>query len=124
MVAAQLSIISRWRRRFAGAAWASFPLTIASAPCKRPEFSAPSPLLAQDKPRVSPHETVKAEIKGSQVSVVYGRPYSKDPKSGEARKVWCTLVPYGKVWRMGADEATLMTTEKPIEMGGTTIPAG
>lgn len=83
-----------------------------------------SPLVAQDKPRVSPHETVKAEIKGSQVSVVYGRPYSKDPKSGEARKVWGTLVPFGKVWRMGADEATLMTTEKPIEMGGTTIPAG
>lgn len=33
-------------------------------------------------------------------------------------------MPYGKVWRTGADEATLLTTEQPIVMGTTTIPAG
>lgn len=83
-----------------------------------------SPLLAQEKARVSPHETVNATIDGNEVTVVYGRPYSKDPKSGEKRKIWGTLVPYGKVWRMGADEATLFTTRQAIEMGGTAIPAG
>ncbi len=85
---------------------------------------AVSPLLAQDRPRVSPHETVNATIAGNDISVVYGRPYTKDPKSGEPRKIWGTLVPYGKVWRMGADEATIFTTKNAIEMGGTTIPAG
>jgi len=56
--------------------------------------------------------------------LVYGRPYTKDPKSGEARKIWGGLVPYGKVWRTGADEATLLITQKPIMIGETTVPAG
>ena len=81
------------------------------------------PLMAQQK-RVSPHETVSAVIDGNRVTVVYGRPYTKDPKSGEARKIWGGLVPHGKVWRTGADEATTLTTQKPIVFGDTTIPAG
>ena len=81
-------------------------------------------LHAQEKARVSPHETVTASVDGNDMKVVYGRPYSKDPKSGEKRKIWGTLVPFGKVWRMGADEATLLTTKKPIQIGGSTIPAG
>ena len=81
-------------------------------------------LHAQERKRVSPRETVNATVGGSEFSVVYGRPYTKDPKSGEQRKIWGGLVPYGKVWRMGADEATLFTTSQTIEMGGTTIPAG
>jgi hypothetical protein len=83
-----------------------------------------SPLFAQEKQRVSPHETVNATVGDAKITIVYGRPYSKDPKSGEKRKIWGTLVPYGKVWRMGADEATLLTTDKSISIGGTAIPAG
>ncbi|MBA2242371.1 MAG: DUF2911 domain-containing protein [Chthoniobacterales bacterium] len=83
-----------------------------------------SPLAAQDKQRVSPHETVNATIDGNEVSVVYGRPYSKDPKSGEKRKIWGGVIPFSKVWRMGADEATLLTTKQPLDMNGTAIPAG
>jgi hypothetical protein len=83
-----------------------------------------SPLLAQEKPRVSPHETVNATVGDAKITIVYGRPYSKDPKSGEKRKIWGTLVPYGKVWRMGADEATLLTTDKDITIGGTAVAAG
>ena len=81
------------------------------------------PVMAQRK-RISPHETISATIDGNKVTIVYGRPYSKDPKTGDIRKIWGTLVPYGKVWRTGADEATLLTTEQPIMLGGTTIPAG
>jgi hypothetical protein len=81
------------------------------------------PVLAQRK-RISPHETISAAIDGNKVTIVYGRPYSKDPKTGEVRKIWGGLVPYGKVWRTGADEATLLTTEQPIVLGGMTIPAG
>jgi hypothetical protein len=84
-----------------------------------------SSLFAQDKkPRVSPHETVNATVGDAKITIVYGRPYSKDPKSGEMRKIWGGLVPFGKVWRMGADEATLVTTDKEISIGGTAIAAG
>jgi hypothetical protein len=81
------------------------------------------PLTAQQK-RVSPHETVSSVIEGNRITIVYGRPYTKDPRSGENRKIWGGLVPYGKVWRTGADEATLLITQKTIELGGATIPAG
>ena len=82
------------------------------------------PVSAQEHKRVSPHETVSATIDGAQLKIVYGRPYTKDPKSSEMRKIWGSLVPFGQVWRMGADEATLLTTDKNIEIGGTKIPAG
>ena len=82
-----------------------------------------SPLLAQQK-RVSPHETITADIDGSAVTIVYGRPYTKDPKTGAPRKIWGELVPFGKVWRTGADEATLLTTKETLDIGGTTVPAG
>ena len=82
-----------------------------------------APLPAQ-RARISPHETISTKIDGNRVTIVYGRPYSKDPKSGEIRKIWGSLVPYGKIWRTGADEATLLITQKDIVLGGTTIPAG
>ena len=84
---------------------------------------AAMPLMAQ-RQRLSPHETTGAVVDGSRVTIVYGRPYTKDPHSDKMRKIWGGLVPYGEVWRTGADEATLLITEKPIVMGGTTIPAG
>src|SRR5450755_2419197 len=82
-----------------------------------------SPLMAQQK-RVSPHDTISTVIDGNRVTVIYGRPYTKDPKTGEARKIWGTLVPFGKVWRTGADEATLLITQQDMQMGDATIPAG
>ncbi len=81
------------------------------------------PAMAQQK-RLSPHETVGAVIDGNRVTIVYGRPYMKKPGTDENRKIWGSLVPYGEVWRTGADEATLLITQKPIVLGGTVIPAG
>lgn len=75
----------------------------------------------------SPHETISQTFDGrrdTRVMVVYGRPYSKSPKTGQMRKVWGELVPFGKVWRMGSDEATLLLTQQPLELGGTSLPAG
>jgi hypothetical protein len=72
----------------------------------------------------SPHETTSAIIDGSRVTITYGRPFTKDPKSGEPRKIWGGLVPWDKAWRTGADEATLLVTQKPLVIGDTTIPAG
>jgi hypothetical protein len=82
-----------------------------------------SPMMAQQK-RISPHETISKVIDGNRVTIVYGRPYTKDPKTGQNRKIWGELVPYGEIWRTGADEATLLITQKPIIIGETTIPAG
>ena len=87
-------------------------------------LAAVSPAQESPKPRLSPLDTVNATVDGNAMKVVYSRPYTKDPKTGEPRKIWGGLVPFGKVWRTGANEATLLTTEKPIEIRGTTIPAG
>jgi hypothetical protein len=85
--------------------------------------AGPAPLVAQEA-RVSPHETVSTVIGGNRITIVYGRPYTKDPKTGAPRKIWGGLVPYGKVWRTGADEATLFITQQPIVLGGAAVPAG
>jgi len=84
---------------------------------------AVSPASAQQK-RVSPHETISLNAAKNRVTIIYGRPYSKDPKSGEIRTIWGKLIPYGEVWRTGADEATTLITEKAIVLGGVTVPAG
>lgn len=80
-------------------------------------------LQAQQR-RLSPHETISAVVNGNRVTIVYGRPYTIKPGTTETRKIWGGLVPYGRVWRLGADEATMLVTQKPIELGGTTVPAG
>ncbi|MET0393913.1 MAG: DUF2911 domain-containing protein [Chitinophagaceae bacterium] len=64
--------------------------------------------------RKSPHET----LSNDQVSVTYGRPYKKD------RVIFGGLEPYGKVWRLGADEATTITFNEDVSFGGKPIKAG
>jgi Protein of unknown function (DUF2911) len=78
-----------------------------------------SPVTAMaQRPRQSPHDTINNRYSGSLVTIVYGRPNAK------GRTIWGGLVPYSKAWRLGADEATLLLTEKPLQFGDTTIPAG
>ncbi len=72
---------------------------------------------------LSPHETFSRVFDRDRITIVYGRPYTRDPHTGKMRKIWGGLVPYGKVWRTGSDEATLIITQKPIVLGGTTVPA-
>jgi hypothetical protein len=84
----------------------------------------PSPSDGQQRARISPHDTTNATIDGDEIKIVYGRPYTKDPKTGEKRRIWGGLIPFDKVWRLGADEATLFTTKQPLELGGKSIPAG
>jgi hypothetical protein len=74
--------------------------------------------VAQAQAPKSPHETTKATIDGATITVEYGRP------SVRGRKIMGELVPYGQVWRTGADEATTLTTDKAIQIGGTSVPAG
>lgn len=82
---------------------------------------AAAPVMAQvqkkQAQRLSPHETVSAKVDGARITLVYGRPYTTKPGTKEARKIWGGLVPYDKVWRTGADEATLLLIEQPIVLG-------
>jgi len=81
------------------------------------------PVYAQ-APRISPPDIAGAVVDGNRVTIFYSRPYSKDPKTGEKRKIWGGLIPYGKIWRAGANEATTLITQKPIQLGGQTLPGG
>jgi Protein of unknown function (DUF2911) len=101
----------------------AFALVAAATLVSSPSAMAQAAKKKQ-RQRISPHDTITATIDGAEVKLVYGRPYTKDPKSGEMRKIWGGLVPYGKVWRTGADEATLLTIAAPIEIGGTSLAAG
>ena len=73
----------------------------------------------QDKSaRPSPPGTAEVTLKGKKITINYSRPSMK------GRKIVGELVPYGKVWRTGANEATALTTEADLNIGGTNIPAG
>ena len=86
-----------------------------------------APLAAQQK-RTSPHESIYVRLgvrpNVTLVSVTYGRPYTKDPKTGEARKIWGGLVAWDKADRLGSDEATLLLTQRALVIGDVTVPAG
>ena len=68
--------------------------------------------------RVSPKDVVKFELNDTQLEVQYNRPYKK------GREVFGALVPYDKVWRTGANEATKFTTNKNLTVGGVSVPKG
>jgi hypothetical protein len=65
----------------------------------------------------SPHVRTDWSIDGAAISIVYGRPYLK----GRDLK---TMTPAGQVWRIGADEATTLKTDKPLKFGAQSVPAG
>jgi hypothetical protein len=72
---------------------------------------------AEDK-RASPHDQASAVIAGKKVTIEYGRPYKK------GRPIFGGLVPYGQVWRTGADEATILTTEGDLMIGALRVAKG
>lgn len=74
----------------------------------------------QDKSkRPSPPGTAEVTFAdGKKVTIDYSRP------SAKGRKVYGGLVPYGQVWRTGANEATSLKTDTDLVIGGTTVPAG
>jgi hypothetical protein len=85
--------------------------------------AAALPVMGGGAP-ASPHETISFTNAGNTIKLTYGRPYSHAPNSTEIRKIWGTLVPWDKAWRLGADLATTLVIEKAIILGGTNVPAG
>lgn len=68
--------------------------------------------------QASPRDSVKTTIGGATLHIDYGRP------SMRGREIFGALVPYGQVWRAGANRATHLTTDKALAFGSTTVPAG
>jgi len=73
----------------------------------------------QDKAsRPSPPAKAECKIDGKTVTADYSSPRAK------GRKIFGSLVPYGQVWRAGANEATTLVTSGDINIGGKAVPAG
>jgi hypothetical protein len=69
--------------------------------------------------RASPHERTPAvTIGGSEMFIEYGRPYTR------GRKIFGSLIRWDEVWCPGADEATYLSTSKPLKFSNLTVPAG
>lgn len=69
-------------------------------------------------PAPSPTQTIKQDFGIGSVEVKYSRP------SAKGRKVFGELVPFGKLWRTGANAATVIRFSEPVEMGGKKIDTG
>jgi hypothetical protein len=69
-------------------------------------------------PKLSPQATVSQTIGTTTVSIDYHRPQVR------GRKIWGELVPFGQVWRTGANEATTIKFSDPVRVNGQPIPAG
>ena len=68
--------------------------------------------------RPSPPAEATATISDKTVTIHYSSPAVK------GRTIWGELVPYGKVWRTGANEATVFETSGDLEVNGQKLPAG
>ena len=71
-----------------------------------------------DLPRVSPNASVSEMVGYTTITVNYCRPAVRE------RIIWGGLVPYNKVWRTGANEATTIQFTTDVTIAGSKIPAG
>jgi hypothetical protein len=79
------------------------------------------PSLAQlpvTPPGPSPHASVTETVAVTEIAVTYSRPAVK------GRKIWGGLVPYGQVWRAGANENTVVAFSTAVKVEGQPLPAG
>lgn len=78
-----------------------------------------NPVLAQVLlPSPSTTQTIKQDFGVGNIELTYSRP------SAKGRMVFGDLVPYGKLWRTGANEATRIVFTSPVEIGGKRIDTG
>jgi len=69
-------------------------------------------------PAASPACTLKQRVGLTDIEIVYSRPGVK------SRTIFGGIVPYGQVWRTGANQATKITFSTPVKLNGNDIPAG
>ena len=79
------------------------------------------PVLAErgdDADRVSKNGKTEGSIEEVDITLEYGRPNVK------GRTIWGGLVPYGEVWRTGANEATTFSIDQDVMVEGERLAAG
>jgi hypothetical protein len=82
-------------------------------------LAAAAPAPAQPKgPRPSPKASVMQAVGTAEVTITYSRPGVK------GRVIWGGLVPWDKVWRAGANEATTFAVTQDVTIDGQKLPAG
>lgn len=74
-------------------------------------------VFAQNKPK-SPAAVATGKINDATISINYCSP------SVNGRTIWGELVPFNKIWRAGANEATTFQTDKDVTIEGQKLPAG
>jgi hypothetical protein len=74
-------------------------------------------VIAQNKP-ASPAAVATGKINEATVTINYCSPAVK------GRVIWGELVPFNKVWRAGANDATTFETDKELSIEGKKLPAG
>jgi hypothetical protein len=92
------------------------PRTQTAAPAQA--AATPAPQQGQQQAPASPRDTVEMRIADDRIYVDYARPYMR------GRTIMGGLVPYGRVWRTGANAATTLVTTRELRIGGTRVPAG
>jgi hypothetical protein len=86
-----------------------------------------APVAAQDlhpSRRPSPMGTARITLEDTYVRVVYSRPYKRGRDNIFGPEESGALVPYGKIWRTGANEATEITLTGDLSVGGENLAAG
>lgn len=73
-----------------------------------------------DMPQASPKAKLETRVGLTDVELVYSRPGLK----GRDKKIFGDLIPYGKVWRTGANESTKITFSDDVTIDGHPLPAG
>ncbi len=74
--------------------------------------------IAQDLPMPSPHAEVEQTIGLTDVEVEYSRP------SAKGREIWGDLVPYGEIWRTGANKNTTIEFSTDVKIAGEKVEKG
>ncbi len=69
-------------------------------------------------PKASQRATVSQTVGLTEIGITYDRP------TVNQREIWGKLVPYGAVWRAGANENTVIAFSSPVRVGGRELPAG
>jgi hypothetical protein len=92
--------------------------TMAPAPTEEPSCFLAGATIEEARGRVSPHTRLTFSYEGGQGLLCYAAP------SARGRTIMGALVPYGELWRMGADEATSIHLTAPASIGGVELPPG
>ena len=71
-----------------------------------------------DHPKASPAATVTQEVGFAKITVDYSRPATR------GRVIFGDLVPYGRIWRVGANESTKISVDAQVAILGNKLPVG